>query len=117
MRRVLSHPAFMLLVGMLAVLFVLSLRSTQKLTSQRENQVEKNQLEVESLKSKREQLQKQLEESQLPFNQEKILRNELRQQKEGDIVIQIPSIAPQISLPPSPTPTITNWNAWMEVIF
>jgi len=117
MRRVLFHPAFMLLVGILAILFVFSLRSTQKLTSQRENQVEKNQLEVESLKSKQEQLQKQLEESQLPFNQEKILRNELRQQKEGDIVIQIPSIAPQISPPPSPTPTITNWKAWMEIIF
>ena len=117
MRRVLFHPAFMLLVGILAILFVFSLRSTQKLTSQRENQVEKNQLEVESLKSKQQQLQKQLEESQLPFNQEKILRNELRQQKEGDIVIQIPSIAPQISPPPSPTPTITNWKAWMEIIF
>ncbi|HNQ17349.1 MAG TPA: hypothetical protein PKJ26_04615 [Candidatus Woesebacteria bacterium] len=117
MRRVLSHPAFMLLVGILAVLFVLSLRSTQKLTTQRGIQVEKNQLEVESLKSKQEQLQKQLEESQLPFNQEKVLRNELRQQKEGDIVIQIPSIAPQISPPPSPTPTITNWKVWMEIIF
>ncbi|MBP9782076.1 hypothetical protein KBC89_05480 [Candidatus Woesebacteria bacterium] len=117
MRRVLSHPAFMLLVGILAILFVFSLRSTQKLTTQRENQVEKNQLEVESLKSKQEQLQKQLEESQLPFNQEKILRNELRQQKEGDIVIQIPSIAPQITPPPSPTPTISNWEGWMKVIF
>ena len=117
MRRVLSHPAFMLLVGILAILFVFSLRSTQKLTTQRENQVEKNQLEVESLKSKQEQLKKQLEESQLPFNQEKILRNELRQQKEGDIVIQIPSIAPQITPPPSPTPTISNWEGWMKVIF
>lgn len=117
MRKVLSHPAFMLLIGILAILFVLSLRSTQKLTTQRGIQVEKNQLEVEALKNKQNDLQKQLEESQLPFNQEKILRNELRQQKEGDIVIQIPSIAPQISPPPSPTPTITNWKAWMEVIF
>ena len=100
MRRVLSHPAFMLLVGILAVLFVLSLRSTQKLTTQRGIQVEKNQLEVESLKSKQEQLQKQLEESQLPFNQEKVLRNELRQQKEGDIVIQIPLSLHKLALHP-----------------
>ncbi len=117
MRKVLSHPLTMLFFGLLATLFFLSLRTTQQNTTQKGNQVERNQAEVDLLKEKQVLLQQQLEESQLPYNQEKVLRNELRQQKEGDIVIQIPSVAPHISPSPTPTPTISNWRAWIQVIF
>lgn len=117
MRKVLSHPLTMLFFGLLATLFFLSLRTTQQNTTQKGNQVERNQAEVDLLKEKQAVLQQQLEESQLPYNQEKILRNELRQQKEGDIVIQIPSVAPRITPPPSPTPTMNPWQEWQVTLF
>lgn len=117
MRKILAHPLSMILVSVAAILFLLSLKATQQKTTTRGEIVEKNQAVVDQLKNEQAALQQQLEESQLPFNQEIILRNELRKQKEGEIVIQIPSIAPQITPPSTPTPTMTNLDAWKKVLF
>ncbi len=117
MNKVLSHPLSLLIVTIIAIAFIFSLRATQQKTTSRGEQVDKNQVVVDQLKTEQIQLQQQPEESQLPFNQELILRNELRQQKDGDIVIQIPSVAPQVTPPPSPTPTLLPWEEWRELLF
>ena len=117
MQKLLRHPLFMLIVGVVAVIFVLSLRTTEQATQKKAAAVDQNQARVTELQLEKDRLQNQLNDAQQPFLQEEILRNELLEQQEGEVVIQLPSVAPNILPSPSPTPTTAPLEAWKELIF
>ena len=117
MQKLLRHPLFMLIVGVVAVIFVLSLHTTEQATQKKAAAVDQNQARVTELQLEKDRLQNQLNDAQQPFLQEEILRNELLEQQEGEVVIQLPSVAPNILPSPSPTPTTAPLEAWKELIF
>lgn len=116
MQKILSHPLVMLLTLILAGAILFSLQGTKQKTERGGEVVEKNQATVDELRQTADQLRNQLEESQSTFEKEKVLRDELLEQKEGEVVIQLPAITPIVSPSPTPTPTLTPWQQWRGIL-
>lgn len=76
-----------------------------------EKEVIKIQEEVETLR-------KNVETQQQSFYQEKIIRDELQMQKDGEKIIQLPTLPTPTPLPTThPTPTTSVREQWNRVLF
>ena len=116
--RIVHHRLFAWGVVFFCLVMSVSLtRNAWKLSHQPDHS-EQESLELQKLQEKADQLKKDLEKEKQPFEQEKIIRDELNMQKEGEIIIQLPSLPTPTPAPPampSPTPQIfQQW--WLEFI-
>lgn len=102
------------------VLFVFSISLSLRETAQR-SQLSKQELktleaQINQLEESYADTQATLAEHQTSFAREKVLRDELLQQKQNEIVVQMPPITP----PAQPTPTpyqISPLQEWKQAIF
>ncbi len=94
----------------------LSLRETAKRAQLSKQELKTLELQVNQLEQSYAETQATLAEHQSSFAQEKVLRDELLQQKNDEIVVQLPPITP----PVQPTPTIQKTSPlqeWKQAIF
>lgn len=116
MRKLLSHPFILILACIVVALLLISLQLKKSQVARRAQIVASQEESLQQLRSDVAGLESQLEASSDPFYQEKVLRNELLMQKEGEIVVQIPSEQLPIRPQPTPTPTNTPWQAWQQTL-
>lgn len=116
MRSLLKHPAVILLITILAVLYFLSLDSSAQKAEVSLETVAVLEQEVDEMASEVSVLEKQLEAANHPITQEKIIRNELLLQKPGEYVLQLPEtevVEAQLPKAKEKSP----WEEWQEVLF
>lgn len=117
MRTLLYHPVTIVLVLLVAILFNVSLNQSAQKAQVSIKNVALLEQEIRQMTSDVSRLEQDLETAGLSFTQEKILRNELRQQKDGEIVFQVPDFElPEVSPEPTPEPP-TPWEEWQEVLW
>ena len=88
----LSHPIFLLIFTILAIVSIISLRKTNEKASISRKNIENLEETVAELETAVEEGKEDLEDSQNEIYKEKIIRNELLQKKEGEIILQIPEV-------------------------
>lgn len=116
MRNLLKHPAIVLLVTILAVLYYLSLDSSARKADVSSETVGILEQEVDKMASDVSVLEKRLETADTPLAKEKVVRNEMLMKKEGEYVLQLPEIessepAPEVQQDKTP------WQEWQEILF
>lgn len=94
----------------------LSLRETAKRSQLSKQELETLEAQVTQLKDSYADTQATLAEHQSSFPRERVLRDELLQQKENEVIVQLPPITP----PAQPTPTTQHTSSlqeWKHAIF
>ena len=88
----LSHPFFLLIFTILAIISIISLKKTSEKASISRRNIENLEKTIAELEQEVENGRSDLEDSQSEIYKEKIIRNELLQKKEGEIILQIPEV-------------------------
>ena len=91
-RSFLAQPLVMMIAAVLCILLILSLRESSHKAQLSKTNLEENQANVGQLETQHQAKLDLLEQSQNDLYKEKIQRNELLQQKEGEIIIQLPDV-------------------------
>lgn len=115
-KKVLYHPIVVALITVLAIYFIISLKSNeQKLDLSKQNLTQEKS-SVSTLEQEVQDQKQKLEQSKLPLNQEKIIRNELLMQKPNELVIQLPEVQLRASTKTQAAP-LTPWEKWQALLF
>ena len=114
MQKFLAHPLVLVSITCVAVLLFFSLEQSGKKADTSTLAIQTEQEKKEQLAAEVSELTLELTEAESPLYQEKLIRDELLLQKDGEIVLQIPtqkavneSIEPVIQLTP--------WQEWQAV--
>lgn len=88
--KLLSHPLFIVIFSSLCLLSVISLRESSKKALISKESIQKLEKNTELMEKELAKEKNKFEDKQEEIVLEKIIRNELLQQKEGEIILQIP---------------------------
>lgn len=115
MNKILSNPIIFVLITSLFVVFFFSLRKNEEKIKISTQSINSLQNEVKNIEAEISDAETKLTQAQSPLNKEKILRDQLLMQKEGEYVLQIPSLEKKevkteiiVSSP---------WEEWKKLIF
>jgi hypothetical protein len=86
------------------------IKSSAQQVTQLKTQVSQRQQEFDRVATQASQLQ-------TPFNQEAMMRNELLLQKPGEYIIQMPDLPANEPVKPLPSPILTPWQQWQQLLF
>lgn len=117
MVQLLKHPASLLLLGILAAVFYVSLDKTAARRTKSAEIISELESEVSVLQDEVYTLEKTAETAKTDFAKEKIIRNELLLQKEGEYVVMIQDLPVADNEPESVAAAQTPWEAWRKVLW
>lgn len=89
--QIMAHPLMVILISFLAILLILSLQENKQKALLSSENLEQNQDNIKLLKDTVNKKEEFFNQTQNDLYKEKLIRNELVQNKEGELVIQIPA--------------------------
>jgi len=94
MKNILLHPITALFFTILSIIFIISLQKTRQRSENVTQVADQLKVQVDQLRLELDQAENSLNQNNLGLEQEKVIRNELLQQKEGEIIFQLPHVEP-----------------------
>lgn len=91
LEQILANPLMVILISFLAILLILSLQENKQKALLSSENLEQNQDNIKLLKETVNKKEEFFIQTQNDLYKEKLIRNELVQNKEGELVIQIPA--------------------------
>lgn len=118
-KRLLYHPLTAIIITIMVGLFVMSLRQTQQKNQRADDVIKQWQDKIARQELELKQLEGESNQQKLDFQQEKMLRDELLLQKEGEIVLQLPSDASHAASDQEVIElnSTTPWQEWQKLLF
>jgi cell division protein FtsB len=121
-QEILELPLVAVLIGFLAILLILSLQENKNKSLIDSDNLQQNQENIELLEKKVKEKEEFLQQAQDDLYKEKLIRDELVKNKEGEIVVQIPSEdfeaikeTKQEALDKSNC-KVQNWSTWWKLL-
>lgn len=115
MNKILSNPIIIVIFTAFFILFFLSLKKNEEKIRISTQSINSLQSEVKKIEEEVSDTEDKLYQAQNPLYKEKIIRDQLLMQKEGEYVLQIPSLEKKEVK--TEAITKTPWQEWMELIF
>ena len=121
--KTLENPLILILVTILTILALISLRQSYQKANLAKQNLRQTKEKLAQMEKKVDQKEEQLELAKEDLYKEKIIRNELLQQKEGELILQIPLRDNDLMLNEEKEPAIAkkspknNRQAWLSLLF
>ncbi len=113
--RLIFNPLFVIVVTVLVTAGIIGLRQNSKRLYLSEMNVKREVQDRDRVKAEVLELTAKIEQSNEPLVKDKLIRNELLHQKEGEIVIKLPTVKPIIEEELEEM-EMENWQKWLELI-
>ncbi len=116
MKSLIFHPFSSIIITIVVFFISFSLYQSKKEISNSTQVLTDLKQEIYQISDDVYSLEGQINQAKTPFAKEKIARDELLMQKDGEIIIQLPTIEETNNQQPT-TSNQTPWEAWRELLF